>query len=453
MIDTKKARTRLLSFAFQGAFVDYPYKEKQNRVLNSIHGTLKSFEPITEEEKLIDIPPHWNWSRLGYLTTNHGQTVPDSDFCYIDVGTLDNVHHKLAAKENHIAAKDAPSRARKKVYIGDVLYSTVRPYLHNICIIDKEFSKTPIASTAFCVMKTKGPVLSNKFLFYWLLTTEFDKYSNGDPSKGTLYPAIGEKDLLHGVIPVPSLREQELIVEKIESAFTALDQIETLQTQYINNLSVLKSKLIDAAIQGKLTEQLPEDGTAEELYQQIQAEKKELVNTGKIKKGELLPKVAGEELPYSIPQNWKWVHIGDIFTLQTGKNIIAGDIQAVRDGDHIYPCYGGNGLRGYVSRSNVKGYHALIGRQGALCGNINFADGEFYATEHAVVVYEYADTNMVWAGLAMRSLNLNQYATSVAQPGLAVSKINRVLIALPPLAEQKRIVAKLDALLPLCERA
>lgn len=453
MIDTKKAKVRFLSLAFRGKLEDYPQKEKKNDNLDDIHKTQNNYQAVSESEQLIDVPAHWNWSRLGYVTSNHGQTVPDKDFCYIDVGTLDNVHQRLSEAENLVTAKDAPSRARKIVHLGDVLYSTVRPYLHNICIVDREFSRTPIASTAFCVMQVKDNVLLNKYLFYWLLTAEFDSYANGDPSKGALYPAIGEKDLLHGVIPLPPVKEQSVIVDRIEKAFSALETIDALQAHYADNLTSLKSKLIDAAIQGKLTEQLPEDGTAEELYQQIQEEKQALIKAGKVKKEKPLPEINDENLPFEIPSNWKWTRIGEIFTLQSGKNIPTGSIQDKPDNTNIYPCYGGNGLRGYTDHFNVKGYHAIIGRQGALCGNINFAGDEFYATEHAVVVYAYANTNMAWAGMTLRALNLNQYATSVAQPGLAVNKITDVLIPLPPLAEQRRIVEKLDEVLNCIETA
>ena len=254
------------------------------------------------------------------------------------------------------------------------------------------------------------------------------------------------------MVPIPPLAEQQRIVDKIDQAFSALDTIDTLQAQYANNLTTLKTKLIYAAIQGKLTEQLPEDGTAEELYKKIQAEKQALIKAGKIKKEKSLPEITVDEIPFEIPEHWKWCRIGEIFTLQAGKNTATGSIQDHPDSDNRYPCYGGNGLRGYVNQFNVNGLHALIGRQGALCGNINFASGEFYATEHAVVVYEYSGTNMQWAGLTLRALNLNQYATSVAQPGLAVNKLNKVLIPLPPLSEQKRIAQKIDELMPLFEK-
>lgn len=206
------------------------------------------------------------------------------------------------------------------------------------------------------------------------------------------------------------------------------------------------------AIQGKLVEQRPEEGTGEELYQQIQAEKQRLIKAGKIKKEKPLPEIAEDEIPFDIPESWRWVRIGQIFNLQAGKNITATDIFDRSSNEHRYLCYGGNGVRGYVSNFNREGYYALIGRQGALCGNINVAEGLFYATEHAVVVDHFCKSDVAWSAWFLKALNLNQYATATAQPGLAVANIVKVLIPLPPLAEQKRIVAKLEEILPLCER-
>ena len=214
----------------------------------------------------------------------------------------------------------------------------------------------------------------------------------------------------------------------------------------------LKNSILQLAIQGKLVEQHPEEGTAQELYAQIQAEKQRLIKEGKIKKEKPLPKITDDEKPFEIPEGWMWVRIGQIFSLQAGKNITSANIYEQKDLKHPYLCYGGNGVRGYVSSFNREGHFALIGRQGALCGNINVAKGKFYATEHAVVVDHFNQSDVKWGEWFLKALNLNQYATATAQPGLAVSTIIKVLIPLPPLAEQKRIISKIEELLPLVDR-
>ncbi len=214
----------------------------------------------------------------------------------------------------------------------------------------------------------------------------------------------------------------------------------------------LKNSILQLAIQGKLVEQRPEEGTAEELYRQIQTEKAALIKAGKIKKEKPLPEISDDEKPFDIPESWKWVRIGNVLNLQAGKNITSADIFSEASLEHPYPCYGGNGCRGFVKTYNRSGHYAIIGRQGALCGNVNYARGDFYATEHAVVVEQFAGTSVLWCGYFLIALNLNQYATATAQPGLAVANINQVLIPIPPLAEQKRIVAKIEELLPLIDR-
>ena len=214
----------------------------------------------------------------------------------------------------------------------------------------------------------------------------------------------------------------------------------------------LKNSILQLAIQGKLVEQRPEEGTAEELFAQIQAEKRRLVQEGEIKKEKPLPEITEEEKPFEIPESWMWERIGEIFGLQAGKNITSANIYEEKSEQHPYQCFGGNGIRGFVATYNREGHFALIGRQGALCGNINLASGKFYATEHAVVVDHYSMTDVLWSAWFLKALNLNQYATATAQPGLAVANIVKVLIPLPPLAEQKRIVAKIEELLPLVDR-
>ena len=281
------------------------------------------------------------------------------------------------------------------------------------------------------------------------------KQVNEQKAGGTI-KHYGPSHLKKMVIPIPPLAEQKRIVAKIEELLPYIDRYEQAWSKLedFNKRfpTDMQKSILQMAIQGKLVEQRPEEGTGEELYQQIQAEKQRLIKAGTIKKEKPLPEIAEDEKPFDIPDSWKWVRIGQIFSLQAGKNITASDIYAEQSPEHSFLCYGGNGIRGYVSSNNRSGHYALIGRQGALCGNINFANGDFYATEHAVVVDHFQMCDVLWSGYFLRALNLNQYATATAQPGLAVNNIVKVLTPLPPLAEQKRIVAKLEKILPLCEK-
>lgn len=145
-----------------------------------------------------------------------------------------------------------------------------------------------------------------------------------------------------------------------------------------------------------------------------------------------------------LPDGWCFSTLGEVFTLQAGKNITAKDIKDTNTEFHSYKCYGGNGVRGFVASYNRDGDFPIIGRQGALCGNINIAKGKFYATEHAVVVERYCDTDLLWAYYTLIALDLNQYATATAQPGLSVTVINDVCIQIPPQKEQKRISKEIE---------
>lgn len=141
-----------------------------------------------------------------------------------------------------------------------------------------------------------------------------------------------------------------------------------------------------------------------------------------------------------IPDHWEEKRIKDIAFLQSGNSVTAMDF--VEDGK--YPVYGGNGLRGYTNTYTNEGDYVLIGRQGALCGNINYAHGKFYASEHAVVVYPKKEEITLWLGETLRTANLNRLSMTAAQPGLAVSTMNLQFIPFPPKDERIRIAKYLD---------
>ena len=207
----------------------------------------------------------------------------------------------------------------------------------------------------------------------------------------------------------------------------------------------LRQKILDLAIHGKLVPQDPNDEPASVLLERIKAEKERLIKEGKIKKSKKSAKTS--DTPHyeqELPDGWCFSTLGEVFTLQAGKNITAKDIKDTNTEFHSYKCYGGNGVRGFVASYNRDGDFPIIGRQGALCGNINIAKGKFYATEHAVVVERYCDTELLWAYYTLIALDLNQYATATAQPGLSVTVINDVCIQIPPQKEQKRISKEIE---------
>ncbi len=163
-------------------------------------------------------------------------------------------------------------------------------------------------------------------------------------------------------------------------------------------------------------------------------------------------KCIDDEIPFEIPESWQWCNIGDICSMQAGKNISSEKIFSEQSESYPFRCIGGNGLRGFVATYNTEGSHAIVGRQGALCGCLNTESGRFYATEHAVVVDNYGDIKYKFMYWFLMAMNLNQYATATAQPGLSVSKILEVKFPLPPISEQNRIVEKLESIIPNIEK-
>jgi restriction endonuclease S subunit len=137
--------------------------------------------------------------------------------------------------------------------------------------------------------------------------------------------------------------------------------------------------------------------------------------------------------------------LGDACDMKAGKFISASNINDEYSED-LYPCYGGNGLRGYVKTTTHNGTYPIIGRQGALCGNVMLAKNEFHATEHAVVVTPKIELDIIWLYHTLVTMDLNKYKTGVAQPGISVKNLKVVDMEIPPIATQKEIVSKIEKL-------
>ena len=234
----------------------------------------------------------------------------------------------------------------------------------------------------------------------------------------------------------------------------------------------LKNSILQQAIQGKLVEQRPEEGTAEELFQQIQKEKQRLIADGKIKKEKPLPEITEDEKPFDIPESWKWVRLGEIVTVLGGKRIPAGRqlttentgykyirVSDMKDGtvlldnllyvpSDIFPSI----ARYIIYKEDVYITVAgTIGRIGKIPEEVNGAN----LTENADRLV-FSNLEQDWLIKCLESntiqFQITNVTTKVGQPKLAIKRIQELLIPLPPLAEQKRIVAKIEELLPYIHR-
>ena len=349
---------------------------------------------------LGEIPSHWDVKPLKHVATYNDEVLletekKDRQIKYIEIGDVNNVSG--VKKYTEYEFKDAPSRARRITHKGDVIVSTVRTYLKAITSIEDDGF---IVSTGFTVLRANK--VKKIFLKYYLLS---DSFINEviSLSVGTSYPAINSGELVAIKMPVPSACEQENISVYLDEVTSKIDKAIAQQQKMIDLLNERKQIIINNAVTKGLNPNVK-------------------------------MKDSGVEWIGEIPEHWEVRRLKHIAKLQSGETISSDYF--TEDG---YPVFGGNGFRGFTNRYTNEGDYVLIGRQGALCGNVNYAYGRFYASEHAVVVYPYKLENIVWLGEVIRASNLNQYSQSAAQPGLAVSLIQNICYPYPPYEEREKI--------------
>ena len=454
------------------------------------------YEKIGDEVRSLagevpfEIPDSWEWARLGSVVYNRGQTSPSTEFCYIDIGSIDNKNQKLNPTDTTIAPDKAPSRARKLVDMGDILYSTVRPYLHNMCIIDREFPHIPIASTGFAVLTCHANLL-NKYLFYYLMSPDFDAYANNtDNAKGVAYPAINDDRLYKALIPIPPVAEQHRIVSAIDSVNMPLceygskeETLRILNTSFPENL---KKSILQEAVQGKLVPQDPSDEPAEALLERIRVEKQRLIKEGKVKKDKResvifrrdnshyekldgMERCIDDELPFEIPESWAWVRWGAIAeSIQYGYNAPAkqeGRIRMVRISDiHENTVAWSSVPFCDIDDSDIPTYllqanDILFARTGGTVGKSFLVSevpcesiyaGYLIRTRYSSLLCPqylkyFMESPLYWQ-------QLKSGTTATAQPNCNGQTLAKMLLPLPPANEQLRIVDNLARTFTIIEK-
>lgn len=268
---------------------------------------------------------------------------------------------------------------------------------------------------------------------------------------------IKAKEML---VPFPPLEEQHRIVAKIEEILPYIDQydkaytkLETFNKKFPEDM---KKSILQMAMQGKLVEQRPEEGTADELFEQIVAEKAQRIKEGKIKKEKPIDFVLSDEIPWDLPENWKWVRFRDITINRDAERVPL----SVSEREHLekkYDYYGASGVIDKVDKYLFTEDLVLIGEDGANLLSRStpiafIATGKYWVNNHAHVIECCKGVFIKYFVYYINAISLAKYVTGTAQPKMNQARMNGIWIPLPPLEEQKRIVVKIEELLPYCDQ-
>ncbi|MBQ9933221.1 MAG: restriction endonuclease subunit S [Ruminiclostridium sp.] len=476
---SQELRASILQLAIQGKLVEqrkeegtgeelYQQIQAKKQVLNKA-GPIKIQKSLTDiagDEIPFDIPETWKWVRLLSvieIATNLVQPVDYPDYMHIAPDNIEKATGRLL--ECHSVKSDKVSSANHLFYKGQIIYSKIRPLLRKAVI-------APFDGLCSADMYPLNTTLDTKYVLYYLLSDAYNVQIAEAMSSRVKMPKINQTELSHVLLPLPPLAEQKRIVAKIEELLPYIDRYEQAWSkleEFNKRFPVdMQKSILQTAIQGKLVEQRPEEGTGEELYQQIQAEKQALIKAGTIKKQKPLPEIAENELPFDIPENWKWVRLRDI-------------ISVLGDGIHGTPIFDETGEYYFVNGNNlVKGSivfkadtkkvsadeyakHKKPLDKNTILISINGTIGNyaFYAGE-PIVLGKSACYFSVLTGIEkeyIRHLINTKFfmdyavkeATQTTIKNVSLKAMRMFPVPLPPLNEQKRIVAKLEELLPLCD--
>lgn len=442
--------------------------EKLGLIKSKIIKRENDLPEITDDEIPFDIPENWVWAYVGDIFIHNTGKAQNSS------GSTNGIIRKFITTSNlywnrfdFSKVKEMPFTEKElercTVRKGDLLVceggdcgrSAIWCYDEEVCIQNHVHRLRPYVE------------VSIEYFYHLFYLYKFTGKLRG---RGVGIQGLSNEAIHQVICPLPPLAEQKRIVAKIEELLPLIDRYEQAWSKledFNKRFPVdMQKSILQMAIQGKLVEQLPEEGTGEELFQQIQAEKKALIKAGKIKKEKPLPEITEDEIPFDIPESWKWVYIGDLFQHNTGKALNSSDKS-------------GNPME-YITTSNVYWNSFTLDKLKTMLFTETEVD-KCTVQKGDLLVLEGGDVGRaaIWNyDFPMRIQNhihrLRSYGNlsikyfyhvfylyknagmingkGIGIKGLSSGTLHSLLVPLPPLAEQKRIVAKLEEILPLCER-
>ncbi len=464
----------------------------------------KALPKISPEEILSELPFNWCWTQLG-LITNYGTTTKvdsiESDCWVLDLEDIEKDTSKLIQKvrfSERASLSDKNSFSR-----GDVLYGKLRPYLNKVIVADED----GVCTTEILPIRPYIE-LNSEYLKIVLKSPSFLNYVN-DRSYGMKMPRLGTDDGRKATVPLAPLAEQHRIVSKVNELMAFCDELEQVQTDNIaaheqlveallttltnskdhqelqanwqriaehfdtlftteDSIVQLKQTILQLAVMGKLVPQDPNDETAEELIKKINHARKNLEKQGKIKKQKILLPLESEEEFFDLPKGWIWERFNNIFDVRDGthdtpkyvsegyplvtsKNLSSGsldltDIKYITEEDHLK----------ISERSKVDKFDILFAMIGSI-GNPVLVDTDIAFSIKNVALFKYYDIQLTKPEYLLLYLKyaaeiMKAEASGAVQSFVSLGSVRSFPIALPPIAEQQRIVEKFHELMVLCDR-
>jgi type I restriction enzyme S subunit len=483
-MNAQDLKNSILQLAIQGKLVGQRRKEgtaeelyqqiQEEKAMLIKVGKIKKEKPLPEikEDGIpFEIPESWKWVRFGEVLDGTHDTpkyvnegVPLVTSKNLTYGKIDFDNAKL------ISIEDADKiNKRSLVEDSDILFAMIGSIGNPVLVKkNREFSIKNMA-----LFKTiSNSLFSMEYLLWYL---QLEQVSMKKKASGGVQSFVSLSFLRNYIMPLPPLEEQKRIVAKIEELMPYVEQYGEAHSKFeVFNKKFpedMKKSILQYAIQGKLVEQRDKEGTAEELYKQIQVEKAKLIKEGKIKKEKPLTEITEEEIPFDIPESWKWVRLGSICekigsgsTPTGGKSVYKeSGIKFLRS-QNIY----NNGLRieevAYISEeqnkqgSIVKPRDILLNITGGSIGRCALVPDDFdiaNINQHVMIIRNIVPENRFFLHYVLISPYVQSMIMSVqvgvSREGLSAEKLKDFLIPIPPFEEQKRIAAKIEELIPFCQ--
>ena len=447
-----------------------------------------------EIEEPFEIPSTWRWCRLDTIGAIIGGGTPaaaDAEnfaepgegipwLTPADLGGYHDLYIERGKRD--LTEKGLKSSSATMMPVGTVLFTSRAP-IGYVAIAANPIStnqgfKSIVPYVADCsrfipvAMQTFAPEIDAK-------------------APGTTFKEVSGKIVAGVSFPLPPLPEQHRIVAKVDELMTVLDRLETTRTQRetirdrlttasltrltapetsekefpaharfaLDNLDqltnrpdqikILRQTILNLAVRGKLVEQDPANEPAEELLKRIDRWRQTATEAKQIKPHRKpLKPISNDDHPYTLPGGWSWARLGRLIYIKSGDGLTSSNM---REGS--IPVYGGNGITGYHDEANTTEPTIVIGRVGYYCGSIHLTPSKAWITDNAFVTkYSQNDIHREFMQLLLLATNLKEQDSATAQPVISAAKIYPIVVGLPPLDEQHRIVTKVDALMALCDK-